>query len=314
MIRILFAGTPEIAVPTLKALITTGKVVAVLTNPDKPGPRGKTPVPSPVKSCALEAGLPVIQPERLLADARTLVEEYKPNLLISFAYGRLFGPKFLSLFSLGGINIHPSLLPKYRGSTPIQSAILAGDSETGISVQYIAERMDEGDLLAVERFTLSGTENTETLSHLVAQRAASVILQVVTKLEQGTLVAIPQQGAATYTKHVEKNDALIDWNQSAKTLHAKIRGYYPWPKAETTYRGERLYVTSVSQALSEVQELTTPQAPGTVVGSDKQLGIGIATGKGTLWVDRLQLATRKELDWRSFLNGNPDMIGTMLGG
>ncbi len=315
-LKVLFAGTPEIAVPSLRAIASEFEVAAVLTNPDKPGARGRTLIPPPVKQAALELGLPVLQPERLLGDAREAVSLYHPDFLVSFAYGRLFGPRFLTLFGRGAVNIHPSLLPLCRGCAPIQNTILRGDSETAVSIQCIARQMDCGDLFYVDRFPLDGTETTPALTDFISRRAARAIVHVLHGIESGTLTPVPQQGDATYTKMVCKEDGVIDWHESAKTIHAKIRALLPWPKATTSLDGTPLMLTGVVGPLSEAGSDPVPDGvlPGTVVRFQKGKGIAIACSDGLLWVDHLQLAARKELDWQSFLNGNSSFMGSVLGG
>lgn len=315
-LKILFAGTPAIAVPSLQAIASAFEVVAVLTNPDKPGSRGRALVPSPVKQTALELGLPVLQPERLLAEAREQVASYHPDFLVSFAYGRMFGPKFLDLFEHGAVNIHPSLLPVCRGCAPIQNTILRGDTESAISIQCIAQEMDCGDLFYVDRFPLDGTETTASLTEFVSHRAAQAIVHVLHGIEAGTLHPVPQEGEATYTRMVCKEDGIIDWHESAKSIHSKVRALLPWPKATTTLNGVPLMITGVVGPLSQAGEDPVPDGvvPGTVVRSQKGKGIAIACADGLLWVDRLQLAARKELDWQAFLNGNPAFVGAILGG
>lgn len=314
-LKILFAGTPGIAVPSLQAIAAAFEVVAVLTNPDKPGARGRALVASPVKQAALELGLPVLQPERLLAEAREQISAYHPDFLVSFAYGRMFGPKFLGLFDRGAVNIHPSLLPVCRGCAPIQNTILRGDSESAVSIQCISQELDCGDLWYVDGFSLDGTETTASLTEFVSHRAAQAIVHVLQGIETGTLHPVPQQGVATYTRMVCKEDGVIDWHETAKANHCKIRALLPWPKATTTLNGTPLMLTGVAGPLSEAGIDPVPDgvAPGTVVQSQKGKGIAIACADGLLWVNRLQLAAHKELDWQSFLNGNPTFLGTILG-
>jgi methionyl-tRNA formyltransferase len=314
-VRILFAGTPAIAVPTLQALATHFEVGAVLTNPDRPGPRGRRLVPSPVKEAALDLGLPVLQPEHLKAEARALVSSHGCDTLVCFAYGKLFGPRFLSLFEGEKLNIHPSLLPRLRGSSPIQGAILDRFSRTGISMQRIADQMDCGDILATVAFDLDGTETTESLTETVARKAPSLAVEALEAVRSGTAVFVPQTGEPSYTRMIDKQMAKLDWTCPASFLHARIRAMVPWPKATTVYGGQTLMVTSVSGSLSEAGTDPVPPSadPGTVVCSRKGKGIAVATGDGLLWVDRLQLEKRKEMDWQSFLNGNKDFIGSKLG-
>lgn len=313
--RILFAGTPAIAVPALTALARHFEVGAVLTNTDKPGSRGKSLVPPPVKVEAERLGLPVIQFDRLGSEARTQVTAFGCDTLVCFAYGRLFGPKFLSLFSHEKLNIHPSLLPQLRGPSPIQGAILHQLPESGISIQRIASEMDAGDLLAVERFPLNGDETTESLSTFVAERSGALIVDAMKKLEDGSAVFTPQSGEATYTTMIDPAMGQLDFSQSAKVLHAQIRALYPWPKARTLYKGQSLFLTSVQGRIAEVGTDPAPSGfePGTVVCKQKGKGLGIITGDGLLWVTAFQLEKRNEMDWQSFLNGNQDLLGAKLG-
>lgn len=313
--RILFAGTPDIAVPTLRALAEQFDVGAVLTNPDKRGSRGKTLLPSAVKEEALALGLPVLQPEILRTEARALVASYACDTLVCFAYGKIFGPRFLSLFSKEKLNIHPSLLPLLRGPSPIQGAILNQYETTGISIQRLAAEMDSGDLLLSEAFALQGDETTQSLTDLVKDKAALLAVKAMKKLEEGTYSFVPQKGEATYTTLITREMAHIDWNLRAKDIHAQIRTMNPWPKAYTIFAGETLYITSVVGLLKDAGLDPVPAGieVGTVVSKQKGKGVAIATGEGLLWVDRLQLEKRKEMDWVSFLPGNRTFLGTKLG-
>ncbi|AEC02651.1 methionyl-tRNA formyltransferase [Parasphaerochaeta coccoides] len=322
--RILFAGTPAIAVPVLEALAASFPVVAVLTNPDRPGARSRTLVPSPVKEAAATLGLPVLQPESLRTEARDIVSSYHPDMLVCFAYGKLFGPRFLSLFSQGAINIHPSRLPMGRGSSPIQYTILSGDAEAAISIQRIAAQMDSGDILAQDVFPLDGTETTGTLTDIVALRAAPLAVSIVSDVSTGKTVSRPQSGEATYTHLITKDEALLDWSWSIRDIHCCIRAFHPWPKAWTTYEGTPLCITSVADSLQEAEKgvfdsVVSPGVPsgvlpGTVMEGRKGKGIAIACGNGIIWIDRLQLSGRKEMAWQDFINGNSRFIGSHLGG
>ncbi|NBK20711.1 MAG: methionyl-tRNA formyltransferase [Spirochaetia bacterium] len=313
--RILFAGTADIAVPTIRALAGEFEVGAVLTNPDKKGSRGNALLPCAVKEEALELGLPVLQPESLRTEARELVASYGCDTLVCFAYGKIFGPRFLSLFSGEKLNIHPSMLPLLRGPSPIQGAILSQYGTTGISIQRLAPEMDSGDLLVCEEFLLQGDETTQVLTDLVKEKAAILAVQAMRSLEQGSALFVPQEGEATYTSLITREMALIDWNLPAKALHALIRAMQPWPKAYTAFGGETLYITSVVGPLKDAG--TDPVPPGigvgTVVSKQKGKGIAIACLDGLLWIDRLQLEKRKEMDWVSFLPGNRTFLGTKLG-
>jgi methionyl-tRNA formyltransferase len=303
---ILFAGTPEIAVGSLEALVKAGHRVEVLTNPDAPQGRHGTPVPPPVKVRALALGLAVHQPVKLDAEARALFEG-RFELLVSFAFGRIFGPLFLGLFPAGGVNVHPSLLPRWRGPSPLTAAILARDTQTGISVQRLAQKMDSGDVLVRCLRPLDGTETTGSLTEWAASAAPPLLVEAVAGLAAGTLEGTAQDEAeATYCSFIAKDDGRLDWSLSAAELDARVRACDPWPGAYTTWNGQRLGL----RLSSVVAGGSSP--PGTA-SVDKSKGILVQTGDGLLAVRELQLPARKSLDFRSFLNGNPSLVGSRLG-
>ena len=313
--RILFAGTPQVAVPTLRALSQHFEIGAVLTNTDKPGARGKALVPSAVKTEAVSLGLRVLQYDRLGSEVRAEVAETGCDTLVCFAYGRLFGPKFLSLFSGETLNIHPSPLPQLRGPSPIQGSILNQLSESGISIQRIAKEMDSGDLLMREHFLLQGDETSESLSSFVSLKAADLAVRALLDLQAGKARFTAQEGPATYTSLITAEMSVVDFSKSAKEIHAQIRALYPWPKARTLYNGQSLLLTGVYGTVFEAgEEKVDANIPvGTVVQKQKGKGIAIATGDGLLWVTSMQLEKRKEMDWSSFLNGNQGFLGARLG-
>ncbi|MGI6432637.1 MAG: methionyl-tRNA formyltransferase [Sphaerochaetaceae bacterium] len=313
--RILFAGNPEIAVPALVALSNHFTVCGVLTNPDKPSGRGRKLEMPPVKKQALKLGIPVLQFDSLGLEARIAVAALMPNFLVSFACGHYFGPKFLHLFDKGSVNIHPSLLPLYRGCSPIQFALLHGKKETGITIQRIAKEIDSGSLLLQKQLPLVGNETTQSLSHLVANEAAVLIVETLTKLGNGEIQEHDQIGQASWTTMIEKTDAIIDWNQSARLIHCMIRAYYPWPKASTVWEGKDLFITGVWGIDEQAGLEANPSGSqvGQVVGFDKTKGLAVACNDGLLYVNRLQLAQKKELASRDFVNGNPSIIGSLLG-
>lgn len=322
--RILFAGTPDMAVPTLHALADAESVVGVLTAPDRSKGRGRRLLPSPVKAAAMERDVPVLQPPRLGAEAREAVRELEPEILVVVAYGRIFGPKFLSLFPRGGINLHPSLLPKYRGPSPIPAAILAGESRTGITVQRVAREMDSGDILRQEELPLSGTETTASLSDYVAREGAKLVLETVRDLAEGRAAPSPQDhDEASYCGLISKQDGEIDWSSSAARIERMTRAYNPWPGAYTFFGDQRLTIwrAEVLPAGPEAAGLAGAAAPGAaegtnpglVLGVDKARGILIQTGDGVLAAQRLQLQSRSAADWQSFLNGARDILNGTLG-
>lgn len=314
-LRILFAGNPAIAVPALEAVARSFHVVGVLTNPDKPTGRGRHLEMPPVKEKALELGIPVLQYDRLLGESREKVASLRPNFLLSFACGHYFGPKFLALFPEGNANIHPSLLPKYRGCAPLQFTVLNGESETGITIQRIVAEIDSGEILAQKILPLDGTETTASLSDRVAAEAADLIIRTLAKLCEGRIEGRIQSGEPSYTRMLSKSDGVIDWNESARSIHCKVRAMNPWPKASTTFCGTQLSIASVwGDAQHAGEEFSPPcLVPGTVVGLTKGKGLAVVCGDGLLYVTRLQLAQKKEMDSSAFVNGNPRIIGAVLG-
>lgn len=309
--RILFAGTPEIAVPTLKALNENFEVGLVLTNPDARKGRSKKLVASPVKETALSLNIPVLQPEKLRGDALSKVASFKCDVLVCFAYGKIFGPRFLSMFEKGAYNIHPSALPMFRGSAPIQYAILKNLDSTAITIQKLSLGVDEGDVCSVHNFNLDGNETTQSLSEKVSFLSAPLAVETFTKLKNGELVSHPQEGEVSYTQMLSKDDSLLDFNEDARVVHSKIRAFNPWPKAYTLYDGKVLFITGVSPLTHEKREENIKI--GTVLELRKKQGIVIACKDELLIVNTLQLAGKKELDYNSFFNGNNKIINTVLG-
>jgi methionyl-tRNA formyltransferase len=312
-LRILFAGSPDIAVPSLEAVYKQDgiELAGVLTNADSPKGRHGSLLPTDVAEAAQKmTGISVLKPEKLDASAREQVAALKPDLLVSFAYGHIFGPKFLALFPLGGINVHPSLLPKYRGPSPIQAAILNRDTETGISVQTLALEMDQGDILAAEKIELSGRETAGSLTELAAQKAALLLVSVLKQIKDGTAVKTAQnREEAVYCKLISRDDGLIDWSLSAAQIEAKIRAFDPWPLCRTIHKGRELYILKADIFKGQIQEKNF----GQVLGIDKENGILIQTGDGILSVTQLQYQAKKALAWRDFLNGARDFLGSQLG-
>ena len=315
--KILFAGTPDIAVPSLRKIAGEFNVCGVLTNPDRIRARGKKVLPSPVKQAAMEFDIPLVQPERIFREAREAVAALAPDLLVTFAYGRIFGPKFLALFPMGGINIHPSLLPELRGSSPIQSAILGGLSKTGITIQEIALEMDTGNILMQKEIALYGTETTESLTESVAGQSADMLSEVLHAIKNGTATPkVQDENEATYCGKIEKDDRKIDWSKDAETLSNEVRAFIPWPKSVTTFKTKNLMIT-YALPISENQlridaDSTERPVPGTVLHDLSKKGIIVVCGHGGLLVTKLQLEAKKVMEWKVFLNGNSDIPGSLL--
>jgi methionyl-tRNA formyltransferase len=322
-VRILFAGSPAIAVPALESIAAmsgSGEdfvLAGLLTKADSPKGRSGKPEPTECAAAAQRLSstpIPILKPEKLDSAAREQTAALKPDLLVCFAYGKMFGPQFLSLFPQGGINIHPSLLPKYRGATPIPAAIINRESVTGITIQRIAVEMDSGDILVQEAMPLSGRETTASLSETMAKKAAELLPAAIRGIVGGTLRAQPQDDrAVTYCSLIKKEDGLIDWNRSAAEIDAHIRAFDPWPLSWTMHGELPLFILQ-AEALENGDNAAGSRAvPGRVLGKDKKKGILIQTGEGILAVSRLQYQTKKALEWQAFLNGARNFLGAKLG-
>jgi len=335
-IRVLFAGSPAIAVPALEALAAAGAagegfaLAGLLTNPDSP--RGRSGRPEPTDCAAALARIapeiPALKPERLDGAARERIAALGADILASFAYGRIFGPRLLALFPLGGINVHPSLLPKYRGPTPIQAAILGMEAETGVTIQRLAAEMDSGDILAQEKMLLGGRETAQGLGEAAAQKGAAMLAALLREMAAlaGTApdAAAPaaaalaglgraqDHGAATYCPLISKGDGLIDWSMGAREIDARIRAYAPWPLCWTEHGGQRLFILK-AEPLEPAPGGAPPAPPGTVLGKDANKGILVQTGDGVLAAGELQYRSKKALGWKAFLNGARNFMNERLG-
>ena len=303
-------GTPAFAVPTLGALHENGhEVVAVVTNPDRPKGRGKKVVPSPVKTAAVALGYPVLQPARVKEP--WFVEELKgfaPDLLIVVAYGQILTGAILKIPRLGSINIHASLLPKYRGPAPIQWAIINGDDQTGVTTMWMDEGMDTGDLLLSARVFIGPEETAQTLHDRLAKEGARLLCDTLGRLASERLVGTPQDHSkATYAPLLKKDDGRIDWNKDAGALDAFVRGMNPWPGAFTFLAGKRLRIFR-----ARVVERKTSQEPGTVLEGFPG-DLDVATGRQVLRLLEVQIESGKRLDVADFMRGFPVPAGTVLG-
>ncbi len=306
--KLLFAATEKIAVPLLEKLAEKKIVTAVFTTPDAPRKRGKGFVPTPVKVKAEELGLPVFTPEHLNREEREIVKSLGVDSLLSFSYGRIFGPKFLSLFTYT-FNVHPSPLPLYRGCSPIFNVIKNNERETAIAVQRISLSIDEGDIFGMEMIKLDGTETAESLETVISEMAPSFVLSIIESVDN--IIPYPQRGEASYTGFIKKDDGRIDWRESASSIHALVRACCPYPKAWCIYKGNPFIISGVHSSSFLPFEACT-EAPGTVVALDKKKGLKIATGEGYLYVNRVLPPMKKEMDASAFINGARDFIGTIL--
>jgi methionyl-tRNA formyltransferase len=324
-VKILFAGTPLIAVPSFEVLAGIHaeggfcEIAGVLTNPDKFQGRRKQLTPSDVGAAAVRLisggvpAFPILKTEIPDENCFQFVISAGIELLVTFAYGAIFTPEFLGLFPMGGINVHPSLLPKYRGAAPIPAAILSRDSATGISIQRMAADVDSGNIVKQEVIPLSGMETCESLSAVVAQKSAALLVDTLRSISNGQTADTPQNHqAATYCGKLKREDGRIDWRRTALDIDASMRAFTPWPLSYTKHGGMELYILKAAPHGGDFNGGSQDTPPGTVLGIDKKAGIIIQTGDGLLAVSRLQYGTRKALDWQSFLSGARNFIGSRL--
>ena len=300
--RIVFMGTPDFAEESLRALLEAGEdVAAVFTQPDKPRGRGMQESFSPVKTLAVERGIPVYQPVTFKDGAATeLLRTLAPELLVVVAYGRILPQTFLDVAKYGSINVHGSLLPKYRGAAPIQWAVLNGDKTTGVSVQYMAAAMDAGDVIASRETEIGEFETSGELFDRLKTLGAELLVETVRKIASGDVVRVPQNEAdATYTKMLNKEMCPIDWNKSPREIVKHICGLDPWPVATAELGGVSFRVFG-----AEYTNNKCSAEPGMVVGADKN-GIEIACADGeTLLITELQAPGKKRMKAADFLRGH----------
>ncbi len=308
--RIVFMGTPDFAVPSLEALAEAGhEICGVFTQPDKPKNRGMKLQQSPVKQRALALGLSVYQPAKMRdGEALAILRELKPELIAVAAYGKILPTDILELPRLGCVNVHSSLLPKYRGAAPINWAILNGEDETGVTIQYMAEGVDTGDILAQSRTPIDLNENAAQLYDRLARMGAALLIETVKELEAGTAKPVPQDhGKASHASMLSREQSPMDWTRTARQLHDQVRGLYPWPAATAVLDGVRCKI--LRTALSGE---TTGKSAGTVLQGDKK-GLKIACGGGdVLEVLELQPDGKKAMAASAFLLGHPVPPGSIL--
>lgn len=294
--NILFAGTPEFACPALRWLIEHHRPIAVLTQPDRPAGRGRKLTPSPVKQLAIQAGLPVLSPTTLKSEtAQDELCALQPDLLITAAYGLLLPKAVLDLPAFGCWNLHASLLPRWRGASPIQQAILAGDAETGISLMQMDEGLDTGDVLMMRSTAIQPEETAGELQQRLSELAAEILAEGLQALQQNQLPAARKQDEtrSTHAPRIHKSDALIDWNRSAETLARQVRGYNPWPVSHGTVDGESVRVFKARALAEDTTE--APGQPGQILHSDRADRLCIACGQGVLQIDEIQSPGRRRM-------------------
>jgi methionyl-tRNA formyltransferase len=307
--RIAFFGTPEFAVPILQALLDgPDAVVGVVCQPDQPAGRGRQLRVPPIKQLAARAGLPVVQPVKVRTDALPdALRAWQPDLGVVAAYGRILPARVLELPPLGCINVHASLLPRYRGAAPIQWALLSGEQTTGVTIMRMNEAMDEGDILLQRAVPIAAEDIYGTLQERLAVLGATALMDALAALRAGTLHAVPQDhAAATYAPMIRKQDGAIDWTLAAAVIAQRVRAFNPWPSA-FTYHRHRLIKIHRARALADADGAP----PGTVLALGD--AIRVATGSGGLGIEMLQLEGRRALPAREFTQGGGLAVGDRLG-
>lgn len=311
--RILFMGTPNFAVPSLRALCESGgwqgwQVVGVVTQPDRPAGRGKKLLPSPVKTYALEQGLPVFQPGRLRRqpEAIEILRQLAPDLIVVAAYGQILPSAVLEIPRYGCINVHASLLPAYRGASPISAAILDGLAQTGVSIMLMDVGMDTGPVLAQAKQIIRRDDTTETLSDRLARQGAELLVETLPRWLAGHLAPVDQRdlpGEPSTCALVKKEDGAIDWNLPAAVIERMIRAYTPWPSAFTEWQGQNFKIWRARVVSGSAE-------PGTVVETAE--GPAIGAGEDLLLLEAVQPAGKRTMEIKQFLNGAPNFVGSRL--
>ena len=313
-LRVIFMGTPAFAVPTLVSLLDAGcEIVGVYTQPDRRSGRGRRLTPPPVKQAAVERGLPVFQPTSLRrdADARQQLASLKPDLILVAAYGLFLPADTLDVPPLGALNIHPSLLPKHRGPSPVATAILEGDTTTGVTLMQLDEGMDSGPIIAQRETTIGVNETAEDLTVRLFEMGARLLGDTLPRWRAGEVEPVPQSEAdATITKLLRREDGEIDWIRTADHIARQIRAYHPWPGTFTYWNGKQLKVHQAAPFDSDGGFATS-----TVLEVDQDIGqgIGVATGEGILLIQRVQPEGRQAMDIGDFTRGYRDFVGSRLG-
>lgn len=298
--KIYFFGTPEFAVPTLKILASSKefKILAVVTRPDKEGNR-KILTEPPVKKAAKDLGLKIFQPEKIDEKLIEEIRKNRPDAIVVVAYGELIPSKLLDIAKYGCINVHPSLLPKYRGASPIQEALLNGDEETGIAIMKLDEKLDHGPIFFIKRVAISPSDNFQTLSKRLSETSAIILPMVLKDIENEILTPIKQSDKnSSYCREISKKEGEIDWNLSSEKILNKIRALNPWPSTYTDLKGKKLKILEASSQKAEKKT-----KPGEIVVLDKN-SFGFSTKDGIIVPSIVQLEGKAETSAKEFMNGH----------
>jgi methionyl-tRNA formyltransferase len=312
--RIVFMGTPEFAVPSLKVLLDRGEnVVCVITQPDRPKGRGRKIMEPPVKELALQASIPVLQPESVKGDDFLAeLRKYEPDIIALTAYGKILPGRIINLPPLGTLNVHGSLLPKYRGAAPIQWALINGEIETGITIMQMDEGMDTGDILLQEKLAISHEDTAGSLSVKMADLGGETLGAALDLLRANKLKPTKQDNnLASLAPLLNKEDGLVNWSHSALQISCQIRGLDPWPTTYTTLSGKRLRLFSPEVVDKDLCQGPNSE-PGLVFTADRN-GLLITTGEGCLLIKEIQAEGSRRMSVDAFLSGRSIQPGTLLG-
>ncbi|MDR0271067.1 methionyl-tRNA formyltransferase [Paenibacillus sp.] len=308
--NIVFMGTPAFAVPSLRMLLDEGhQIVAVVTQPDRPQGRKKVLMPTPVKEVAVEHGIPVLQPQRMRSpEAVAELSAYKPDLIVTAAYGQILPKAVLDLPAYGCVNVHGSLLPKYRGGAPIQRSIINGENETGITLMYMAEGLDTGDMIAQEIVAIDEEDTSGSLFERLSIAGAALLKEQMPRITAGRVQAeVQDEQQATYAPNLKREDEKIDWSASTRDIYNQIRGLVPFSGAFSLWNDGVFKVWASRKSDKASKE----SAPGTVLQLTEQ-GIEVKTGDASLWLTRVQPSGKKQMNASEFVRGNTMAPGTVL--
>ena len=295
--KVVFMGTPDYSVPVLKGLIDNYNVIGVVTQPDKEVGRGHEVVFSPIKKVALENNIAVVQPEKIRTDYNSVLE-LKPDIIVTCAYGQIIPKEILDYPKYGCINVHASLLPKYRGGAPIHRAILNGEKKTGITIMYMAPGMDDGDIISQEEVEIRDDETVGELHDVLSNLGAELLLKTLPSIFEGTNKRIKQdESKVTLAKIIKKEEEIIDFNDSSINIYNKVRGLNPYPGAYTILDNKRIKIYKV-----RIESNSSNIKPGTIIDVLKD-GIAVKTGNGAVVIEVLKIEGKKEMNAREFLNG-----------
>ena len=293
-------GTPEFAVPCLAALYEHCDVIGVVTQPDKPRGRGQKLVPSPVKAWAEAHGLPVWQPKRIKEeDFTAFLEEQKPDLMVVVAFGQILSQRILDIPPYGCINVHGSLLPRYRGAAPMQWCIIDGEKKTGITTMFMDAGLDTGDMLLKAEFPIGPDTTLEEVHDGLMALGAKVLIDTLEELSAGTLKRIPQTGESNYAPMLTKETGHIHWQDAAQKIHNLVRGLDSWPGAYTFLAGKKYKIWRTRCTAEKTEE-----QPGTILRADKKEGLFVSAGDGVLEITELQAPGKKRMAAKDYLNGH----------